>query len=735
MKLSIGLLFLVSAPLYAQTTIGGDVCSTLSLNGTYMMTLTGRQINASGSYTNILQANGSVTFDGQSKLTMTLTADTLKGVGTATSYAGTYTVQANCAGTVSITTGDTATYNLLIYNQGNDFLLAGTDAAYNLTGSGSIQSTNACAVGKLSGAYSMNATGFSMANGAVSGVGDGTGLIQFDGKSAVTANFNLSTVGASSSSLAMTGSYSLGSNCLGTASLTDSKGNAYTMALVATGVSATAVTGFSVTLGQSGKLTLLGAGHGVLPAGSCATGDVIGPYALVLTGRTVSSSGVFTGSFQANGIATFDGLGKVTFTGTDNTNLATGKALNYSGTYAIGSNCTGTLTITTENQGVSNLALSMVEWGSGNDFNLAGSDATYNYTGSGSPQPGLCATASISGDYAYTSSGFTTAGSALNGTGDEAGLLHFDGQGNVTAGYNSNAGGSQVSYTATGTYSVAPNCTGSATWTDNTGKATAVNLTVTNVNNTAFSLLEASSTFIRNGTAHSTFLNPDEYIANVASYVTDSTPPGSVFVLFGQNLAARTVSAAVVPLPNTLSNTSVTVNGEPAPLFYVDSGQIDAQMPWDIPGNTIAAVVVKNGSVVSNAAGVYVPATGTPGLSVYGNNRAVVVNQNGSINSGTDTANVGDTVVAYFTGGGPVNAAGKLTTGAASPAGLSPVTGQSTITVNGVNAKISYIGLTPGSVGLYQANFVVPNVPKGTYPVIITIAGTPSNNPVMTVAN
>ncbi len=75
-------------------------------------------------------------------------------------------------------------------------------------------------------------------------------------------------------------------------------------------------------------------------------------------------------------------------------------------------------------------------------------------------------------------------------------------------------------------------------------------------------------------------------------------------------------------LPTELLTTTVTVNGEKAPLFYVDSGQINAQMPWDIPGNTVASVVVTNGSSVSNAAAVYVPATGTPGIGVFGNNRA-----------------------------------------------------------------------------------------------------------------
>jgi uncharacterized protein (TIGR03437 family) len=43
--------------------------------------------------------------------------------------------------------------------------------------------------------------------------------------------------------------------------------------------------------------------------------------------------------------------------------------------------------------------------------------------------------------------------------------------------------------------------------------------------------------------------------------------------------------------------------------------------------------------------------------------------------------------------------------------------------------------LTPGSIGLYQANFIVPQLAKGTYPVVIMIEGFSSNNPVMNVSN
>jgi uncharacterized protein (TIGR03437 family) len=91
--------------------------------------------------------------------------------------------------------------------------------------------------------------------------------------------------------------------------------------------------------------------------------------------------------------------------------------------------------------------------------------------------------------------------------------------------------------------------------------------------------------------------------------------------------------------------------------------------------------------------------------------------------------------VAYFTGGGPVNAAGALVTGAPSPSGLSPVTGSYTVKVSGVDAMVNYIGLTPGSIGLYQANFVVPKVAAGDHQLVVTISGQNSNNPLIAVSN
>jgi hypothetical protein len=254
---------LLPASLAAQTQIGGGTCSSSSLKGVYSATLTGRQLTSSATFASALQANGSATFDGQGKVTMLFTANTLQGVALPLNYSGTYSIQANCAGVITISAGDAIAFNLEVYNQGNGFSITGSDATYAFTGGGNTQPASGCTVAKLAGVYTMNLTGYGLSGTTVNGIGNAVGLAQFDGVSAVTLNMTLWTVGMSSSTIAASGAYSIASSCLGSATLTDAKGNSYVMALSITGASAVAVNGMDVTLAQSSKFILSGAVHPV----------------------------------------------------------------------------------------------------------------------------------------------------------------------------------------------------------------------------------------------------------------------------------------------------------------------------------------------------------------------------------------------------------------------------------------------------------------------------------------
>jgi uncharacterized protein (TIGR03437 family) len=663
-------------------------------------------------------------------VTMTFAENTTQVSGTIV-WSGTYSVESNCSATVSITsggTGTTKTLNLLIYNQSKDFQFTGSDATYAYSGSGNPQSTG-CSNSTLSGVYVFNTTGFALTSGAISGPANSAGLLQFDGNGNLTVNISTSTSGAVNTADTLTGTYSVTSACVGSATLADSTGTSFLMNLSIYSTTATN-TNFFVTL-KSAQVLTSGGGH--TDGTSCSASTLNGVYAVSLSARGISSSGSFTGSIQGVGTATFDGNGNATIAGTANTNTAAGQPFSYTGTYTLPSNCDGTGAFVI----VGPAAFTLVVWNGGKNLSLVGSDASYVYTASATTTvPVACSTATLSGEYTYTASGFTLSGTTQNGSGDEAGLLQFDGQGNLTATYIDTEGGATpVSKTATGTYTVGSGCLASAKLTDASGTVNALNFVIEGADGQSLDVLAANSGFVRTGAGHSAFTNPSQAITNVASYAVNSTPAGSVFALFGQNLATREAGAATAKLPTELLTTTVTVNGELAPLFYVSPTQIDAQMPWDIPGGAVASVIVTNGTVSSNVAGVYVPAAATPGISVYGNDRAVVVNQDGTVNAGGTPAAVGDQVVAYFTGGGPVMASGQLTTGSPAPMGLSPVSGTYSITVGGQTAAVAYIGLTPGSIGLYQANFTVPQLAKGTYPVVITIAGQASNNPVMTVSN
>jgi uncharacterized protein (TIGR03437 family) len=198
-----------------------------------------------------------------------------------------------------------------------------------------------------------------------------------------------------------------------------------------------------------------------------------------------------------------------------------------------------------------------------------------------------------------------------------------------------------------------------------------------------------------------------EAVANAASYSTAAISPGSLISIFGSNLAGITAGAPSVPLPMSLADTSVTVSGVPAPLLYESPGQINVQIPWEVPAGPATIVVRTRGS--SSAAVNLTIQPVAPGL---------FTDQNGGA--------AGNVVSIFFTGLGPVTPA--VDDGAAPASGtIVPATLAASATIGGTAAQIEFVGLAPLYPGVAQMNLKVPALPSGVYPLIVSIGGQTSN--------
>lgn len=204
-------------------------------------------------------------------------------------------------------------------------------------------------------------------------------------------------------------------------------------------------------------------------------------------------------------------------------------------------------------------------------------------------------------------------------------------------------------------------------------------------------------------------------VGNAADYAP-VVAPGSLATVVGTGLAPATASAASLPLPTTLNGVSVTLGGRPARLSYISATQINLQVPIATPPGPANLAVTVNGTA-SNSFLVTVAAA-APGVFQYGANRGVVQNQDYSLNSAANAAAAGSSLIVYLTGIGATNPA--VADGVAAPSGpLATPLLPGTATIGGVNAPIQFLGLTPGSVGLAQANLQVPALPSGDHPLVL----------------
>jgi uncharacterized protein (TIGR03437 family) len=219
-------------------------------------------------------------------------------------------------------------------------------------------------------------------------------------------------------------------------------------------------------------------------------------------------------------------------------------------------------------------------------------------------------------------------------------------------------------------------------------------------------------------------------VVNGASF-QPKVAPGTLFSVFGTSLATTTASASALPLASNIGGTVVTVGGRPAPLVFVSATQINAQVPYEVTEAQNVPVVVTVNGVASLEVNVNVIGN-APGIFQFGERRAVVQNEDYSVNTADNPAAVDSFVVAYLTGAGRLD--NNVASGA--PAGVEPISRPRvpvTATIGDMPASIAFGGLTPNFVGLMQVNMKVPPMPPGTYPLVVTVGGEKSNTAFITV--
>jgi uncharacterized protein (TIGR03437 family) len=222
-------------------------------------------------------------------------------------------------------------------------------------------------------------------------------------------------------------------------------------------------------------------------------------------------------------------------------------------------------------------------------------------------------------------------------------------------------------------------------------------------------------------------------LANGATYAAGGLVPGSFAQVKGTNLSTTSRLWATSDftglgngLPTNLSGVQVTVNNQPAAVYYISPLQINFQVPAGITGTASVQVIV-NGVTSNTVTGA--AATSSPGIFAYAlggpNYASAVFYSDGKIvgdpsySPAFRNAVPGDVVELYTTGLVP-SPAGTLI----SPTLVSGVT----VTIGTVTVPASACVLV--AVGEFQINFTVPqdfaSLPPGPYPVSISVNGVSS---------
>jgi uncharacterized protein (TIGR03437 family) len=189
--------------------------------------------------------------------------------------------------------------------------------------------------------------------------------------------------------------------------------------------------------------------------------------------------------------------------------------------------------------------------------------------------------------------------------------------------------------------------------------------------------------------------------------------PGGLISITGANLSSSTESTSDVPLPTALGDVCLYVNAEALPLFMVSSGQVNAQLPFDVVGG--ANMVLSTSGGVTKPFSFNVQSTAPAIFRTGGGGPVIIRTVDGKFITNSTPIHLNQKLIIYLTGlGATTQAVAAGDASPSSPPAAAAVT--PTITLGGVNIWTLFAGLAPNQVGVNQINAQVPfhHIPTGS---------------------
>jgi len=274
------------------------------------------------------------------------------------------------------------------------------------------------------------------------------------------------------------------------------------------------------------------------------------------------------------------------------------------------------------------------------------------------------------------------------------------------------AGAATTSSTGTGTGTTSGTTTGTGTsGSTSTYAQTSFTRTVAPLPSAGTVVVLSASGFTVLAASYDTAVAPPQIssVVNAANGTSPVAPLGLISV-YGQQMSPVNMATSQIPLPTALADSCLSVNGSPVPLLFVSSQQINAQLPFNVSGSSTMTVHTPGGisnnfyfTVQSTAPSVFMSAAAGPDTGLA----AIVRMNNNQLVTATNPINPNDTIVIFLTGMGQTSPA--VVAGLPSPQSpLASANAVPIVTLGGVALTVSYAGLSPDEVGVYQINATVP---------------------------